>query len=199
MKSIGGFRRKVVSAMAMVTVAGFAAGIDGCSSPTDLDTPRTKRYLDSITTTSRIRTSNVAVSFGDGFMPTPYTVALVASAVVDTSGPTASVWIHGSMNAPAGTESSLPLRQLELRLDSLSADAARHDIVHGVPGATIARYLVSPLGATPQLRIADGATERVAITLTDMRSARRLDGTITITTSAMGRLMQIEGGIAITY
>jgi hypothetical protein len=173
--------------------------VAGCSSPTELDTPRTKRYLDSAAT-ARVQASNVTVAVRGGMMQTPYTGALVSPVTVDTSRPgSAAVWINARITAPAGTEATLPLRMLEINTDSLVADSAPRDIVHGTPATALARYTIDAGTGTLLVDTADGTSTRIILQLSDDRAAHRIDGTITVIASVFGRQMQIDGTIAITY
>ncbi len=190
-------REWIIKAVGLCTTVLLLA-TSGCTSPTDIDTAREKRYLDSAAG-KRIQTRNVTISFTGASVGVAYTVALNDPIVVDTSRATSAVWIDAIADAPAGTANDLPLRRLTIQIDSLQADGAEYPMVDGTPPATTARFETEfPVGVT-QRHTANAAAEKLGIALNHDRATRRLDGTIILRTALGGRMMQINGTIAITY
>lgn len=176
----------------------LVAATGGCASPTDIDTAREKRFLDSAGS-KRMQTRSVTISFTGASAGVAYAVTLNGPIVVDTSRTTSAVWIDAVADAPAGTASDLTLRRLAVQIDSLEADGTERRMVEGTPPARMARFGTEFQVGYVQQHTANAAAEKLVIALGHDRAARRLDGTITIVTSIGGRLMQYDGTITITY
>lgn len=198
-----GIEMKALDRDRIVKIVGLCAAVlllatNGCTSPTDIDTAREKRYLDSAAG-KRIQTRSVTISFTGASVGMDYTVTLNRPVVIDTSRTTSAVWIDAIAEAPAGTAGDLPLRRLAIQIDSLQADGTEYRMVEGTPPANTARFDTElPPGFTQQ-HTADAAAEQLGIALNHDRITRRLDGTIGLRTAIGGRLMQINGTITITY
>lgn len=198
-----GIEMRALDRARIIEAAGLFAAVlllaaSGCTSPTDIDTAREKRYLDS-TTSKRIQTRNVTISFTGASVGVPYAVVLNSPILIDTSKAISAVWIDAIADAPAGTVGDLPLRRLTVRIDSLQTDGVEYSMVDGTPPANTARFETEfPAGFTQQ-HTADGTSEKLGVALNHDRPARRLDGTIILRTAIGGRLMQVNGTITITY
>jgi hypothetical protein len=184
----------------MVLVVSLLAA---CSSPTEIDTPREKAYLDSTVGTSpRIRAARVTVSFSDNSIPTPrsyqYTDVWDVPVEIDTSGPTSAIWMRGICTAPAGSETTLVLRTLSLQLDSFDLSARASIDGNGQNGEMV---VTLDGGLTTEMLQADGAANQLLLLrTTDDRRGGHIVFSIEIDATVMGRSgLTVHGTMAIDY